>query len=71
MFFLFITSSFTSALSLLALTLFLANLSMFSVGSEPIDSRHTIGVWLLLSANMVSKSRTVPSAYCWPRESEM
>lgn len=44
-------------------TLFLASLSMFSVGSDPIDSRQTIGVLLSLSANMASRSRTKPSAY--------
>ena len=52
-------------------TLFLANLSMFSVGSEPMESRQTMGVPLSLSAHMESRSSTRPSAYCGPRDSAM
>lgn len=49
----------------------LASLSMFSVGSEPIDRKQTRGILLSLSEHMASISRITPSAYFNPIDSAM
>lgn len=50
-------------------TLVLAKRSIFSVGSEPMERKHTKGIRLSPSAHIASISRITPSAYFGPSDS--